>query len=101
MDESLTKYFVDGEWRNFKIVTETIKVKGADDIEFSIRFTHRGPLMVPALMQSGGVLFGGALPDAKFQHHYSHMWGGMHPGDDFMTIIMKIADGMGVKDLMD
>jgi hypothetical protein len=52
-------------------------------------------------MQSGGVLFGGALPDAKYQHHYSHMWGGMFPGDYFMNVVRNIGQGKGVKEIMD
>lgn len=32
LNDDLTKYFVDGEWRDLKIVTETIKIKGQDDL---------------------------------------------------------------------
>jgi len=29
------------------------------------------------------------------------MWGGMYPGDNFINIVKYIADGIGVKDLME
>lgn len=29
------------------------------------------------------------------------MWGGMYPGDNFMSLVMHIADGLGVKQIMD
>lgn len=29
------------------------------------------------------------------------MWGGMYPGESFVSVIKKIADGVGVKELMD
>jgi acyl-homoserine lactone acylase PvdQ len=66
-----------------------------------IRFSHRGPLMQPELMKVGGVLFGGAIPDVKTQHFYSHMWGGMYPGEKFVSLLMNMADGMGVAELME
>jgi acyl-homoserine lactone acylase PvdQ len=101
VNEDLTKYFVDGEWKDLRIVKESIKIKGKPDLEWPIMFTHRGPIMQPHVMKSGGVLFGGALPDPKVELWYSHMWGGMYPGDDFISIIRHIANGLGVKDLMD
>lgn len=52
-------------------------------------------------MKSGGVLFGGALPDPKIEQWYSHAWGGMFPGDDFINIVKHIANGMGVKELFE
>jgi acyl-homoserine lactone acylase PvdQ len=45
LDETLTKYFVDGEWRDLKIINEVIKVQGSSDIIYPVRFTHRGPIM--------------------------------------------------------
>lgn len=57
--------------------------------------------MAPELMYGAGVLFGGAMPEAKYRHHYSHMWGGMFPGETLIDIILDVASGMGVKQLMD
>ena len=29
------------------------------------------------------------------------MWGGMYPGDNFIEIVKNVAEGKGVKDIMD
>jgi acyl-homoserine lactone acylase PvdQ len=76
-------------------------VKGADPIDYVVRFTHRGPLMEPELIYGAGVLFGGTMPEAKYSHFYSHMWGGMFPGESLLDIIQDMASGMGVRELME
>jgi penicillin G amidase len=82
LDASLTKYFVDGEWRNLELRKEVFKVKGAADVEYIVRSTHRGPIFQPEVMANGGVLFGSGMPKTiEFDGYYSHMWGGMFPGD--------------------
>ena len=83
-----------------KIIKEEIKVKGAEPLVYEVKFTHRGPLMEPELIYGAGVLFGGTMPEAKYKHFYSHMWGGMFPGESLIEIILDISSGMGVKDLM-
>jgi acyl-homoserine lactone acylase PvdQ len=82
-------------------VREEIKVKGSEPLIYEVKFTHRGPLMEPELIYGAGVLFGGTMPEAKYKHFYSHMWGGMFPGESLIEIILDIASGMGVKELMD
>jgi hypothetical protein len=57
--------------------------------------------MQPQVMKSGGVLFGGALPEPKHDYWYSHAWGGMFPGDNFINVIKYIADGVSVKELFE
>jgi len=99
LDETETKYFVDGEWKNLVIQKEVIKVSGDADFELDVKFTHRGPLMDPKTMQSGSVLFGSEIPDVDFKHQYSHMWGGMAPGDNFIGILESFANGKGVKEV--
>jgi penicillin amidase len=83
------------------IKKETIKVSGEADVELDIKFTHRGPLMDPVTMQSGSVLFGSEIPDVDFNHKYSHMWGGMRAGDNFIGILEAFANGKGVKEIYD
>ncbi len=99
VNEDVTKYFVDGAWRDLTIVKETIKIKGKPDQSLLIRFTHRGPLMQPKTMKSGGVLFGGTLPEPKHEFWYSHAWGGMTPGEGLMQIVKHISNGIGVTEL--
>ncbi len=45
LDSSKTKYFVDGQWQNLKIIKDTIKVKDGKDQVIKIKETHRGPII--------------------------------------------------------
>lgn len=40
-----SQYKHDGEWKSFKTRTETIKVKGAEDISYEVRESVHGPVM--------------------------------------------------------
>lgn len=57
--------------------------------------------MDPVTMQAGSVLFGSQIPDVDSDLLYSHAWGGMSPGDDFISILRLFGDGKGVKDVID
>lgn len=52
-------------------------------------------------MQVGSVLFGSPIPTVDSKHVYSHMWGGMSPGDNFIDILQGFAEGKGVKETLD
>jgi len=39
------QYKIDGEWKDMQIVKEKIKVKGEPDVERTIKYTHRGPIV--------------------------------------------------------
>ncbi|HQI40948.1 MAG: penicillin amidase [Ignavibacteriales bacterium UTCHB2] len=45
LDSSKTKYFLNGEWKDLKIIKDTIKVKSKKDQVIEIRETHRGPII--------------------------------------------------------
>lgn len=45
LDSSKTKYFVDAQWQNLKIIKDTIKVKDGKDQVITIKKTHRGPII--------------------------------------------------------
>lgn len=45
LDSSKTKYFIDGQWQNLKIIKDTIKVKNGKDQIITIKETHRGPII--------------------------------------------------------
>ena len=45
LDSSKTKYLVDGQWQNLKIIKDTIKVKNGKDQILTIKETHRGPII--------------------------------------------------------
>ena len=38
------QYKFQSEWKNFKIVKEVIKVKGAEDVEIELFYSHHGPV---------------------------------------------------------
>lgn len=45
LDSSKTKYLMDGQWQNLKIIKDTIKVKDGKDFAIEIKETHRGPII--------------------------------------------------------
>ena len=45
LDTSKTKYFIDGQWQNLKIIKDTIIVKDDKDQVITIKETHRGPII--------------------------------------------------------
>lgn len=45
IDTSGTKYLLDGEWDDLLVIEDTIQVKDSEEIVFTIRMTHRGPII--------------------------------------------------------
>jgi penicillin G amidase len=45
LSKDSTQYLIDGEWRDLLIKTEIIKTKEGEEIEKTLRFTHRGPII--------------------------------------------------------
>lgn len=45
LDSSDSKYSVDGQWRDLRIIKDTIKVKNGKDRVIEIKETHRGPII--------------------------------------------------------
>lgn len=39
------QYKLNGEWKNFELIKEEIKVKGSDPVEHTQRYSHRGPVI--------------------------------------------------------
>ena len=59
VNEMGTQYLVDGEWRDFKVVNHTIKVKGrAKPVKFQLKYTYRGPVMDSLMLSHAQVIFG-------------------------------------------
>ena len=42
--ENPLQYKYQGEWKNFKIIKEIIKVKGKEDVEVDLYYSHHGPI---------------------------------------------------------
>ena len=99
VNDDFTKYLVDGEWREIKKITEKIKVKGGDDIDFVIGFTHRGPLIELNLLKGGAeVLFLKGSPKVDNKAYYSVAFAGTYiPGDDNMKALSLFANAESVK----
>lgn len=45
LNEDSTKYLLDGEWKDLVIKTEIIKTKDGENIERTLKFSHRGPIV--------------------------------------------------------
>ena len=45
LNEDSTQYLLDGEWKDLLINTEIIKTKEGEQVEKTLRFTHRGPIV--------------------------------------------------------
>ena len=45
LDSSRTKYLLDGDWEDLKIIDDTIAVKGGGGVPYQIKITHRGPII--------------------------------------------------------
>jgi hypothetical protein len=94
-------YKVDGELRTINYIDEVIQVKGEDSVTHKVGYTHRGPLLTSTLLSESAVLFGGALPKLKKERTFSLGWGfGMKDGDDMIELVMELAKGAKVKDVV-
>jgi penicillin amidase len=45
INDDSTKYLLDGEWKDLLVKTEKIKTKEGEEVEKTLRFTHRGPIV--------------------------------------------------------
>jgi len=45
LNDDSTKYLLDGEWIDLLIKKETIKTKEGDELNKTLKFTHRGPII--------------------------------------------------------
>jgi acyl-homoserine lactone acylase PvdQ len=52
-------------------------------------------------MQAGQMLFGSPVPKVDSDKVYSHMWGGMSAGENYMQLVEGIANGNGVKETIE
>ena len=82
IDSSLTKYFLDGNWKNLKTRTEKIKVKNSDDESLIIRESHRGPIITDSHTYSA------LYPGTKNNAILSMRWTGLEFSDDLFSLIM-------------
>lgn len=76
LDGTNSKYFVDGNWKNLIIKTDTIKVKDSSDVIIQIKSTHRGPVIN---------LANKFLSQSKFQKVISMKWTGFDLSDELLT----------------
>lgn len=76
IDATGLKYFVDGNWKNLEVRTDTIKVKDSSDVIIQIKSTHRGPII------NSGNKF---LTHSKFQKSISMKWTGYELSDELLA----------------
>ena len=93
---------MDGEWRKLEISTETIKVKGADDVRIDIKKTHRGPIIPYEHLQiNSALLFGGQAPNTSHPGKYSFAWHGQYPFEMSIDKMSKLCDMPDLPTLFD
>lgn len=56
VDSSEKNYFLNNNWKELRIIKDTIKVKNADNYVYEIKETHRGPII--SEIHPGTLLFG-------------------------------------------
>lgn len=59
------QYFVDGDWKQMKVINEHIAIKGKKPMPFDIKYTHRGPIVDIPLLQGAVVLFSEGIPSSQ------------------------------------
>ena len=82
---------------------ETIKIKGQDDLEYEISFTHRGPLIdFDLIATSEGALFGGSIPKINGDFKYSYGWAGATlQAEHSITATLEFTKAKSVKEFME
>ena len=101
LSENGDSYFVDGEWRKIEKREITIKVKGEEPTTFTLRRTHRGPLIdTDILLANVGQLVGGDIPKLTKRADYSFAWAGNYKNDDIFKYFKTIFFGRRVKDVI-
>ena len=45
LNDDSTQYLLDGQWKDLLVKTEKIKTKEGEEVEKTLRFTHRGPIV--------------------------------------------------------
>lgn len=78
---------VDNEWRQLEKVNYEIKVKGEErPVPFTVKYTHRGPVITADTISKNLVHFENSLPLLENDEQFSLSWGGHHPGESLMQM---------------
>ena len=82
-----------------KKITEQIRVKGGEVIDFEIGYTHRGPILELDLLKQGAeLLFVKGSPKLERSPYYSLGWAAaIMPSDQSMAVIELLATAESVK----
>ena len=83
-------YEVDGQWKELEEEAHVIKVKGQEDVPFTIKHTHRGPLIASSLFQNAQLLHQARLPVYSDFGHFSFVWGGHYPGESMVQLLQGL-----------
>ena len=103
VNDDHTKYLVDGEWRDLSKIYEKIKVKGGETIDFTVNYTHRGPMMdFDVISSATPLLFAGATPKIERGLKYSFGWAQSLPVPDQSMKLMKAQrEAASVKEVIE
>lgn len=72
LSEDGKSYLVDGEWRPLKITEHEIKVRfESEPRKFSVKRTHRGPILESDLISETNILLGNIWPNSVANLHLS------------------------------
>lgn len=100
LSDNETQYLVDGEWRDFKTVDYSIKVKGEDEpVKFELKLTHRGPLLPAGLIKNAQSLFSAKIPVYETFGQFSLAWGGHYPGESMFGLTQGMARSRTLEEL--
>ena len=89
LDDTKSKYYIDGAWRDLQIYNDSIEVKDSAKVYYKIKKTHRGPLIDD--IHANNFLFNtSSIPKAVL----SMRWTAFEQTDDFkgMMALNKASD---------
>lgn len=94
-------YFVDSEWKKIEKREILIKVKGEEPLKFTLRKTHRGPLIDADILSANAPqFFGGDVPKLTKRADYSFVWAGSYKKDDNFKYFKTMWLGRRVKEVI-
>jgi penicillin G amidase len=102
VSEDFRQYQLDGEWKDFRIRREVIKVKGRDEpIIHEVRHTHRGPVVTSDVLSGAQVLFSEFTPNVEEGTYFSLAWTGHIEEDNTIQLMRNLMKTKSAKELFD
>lgn len=93
------KYMLDGKWKDFKVISHQIKVKGGKTENFDVKYTHRGPLISSSVIKNAQVLFDNQIPIHEDLGNFSLSWGGHILGESYLDLLSGMTNAKTLFDV--